>query len=475
MRSPKPTKRNGRKSRLLTQLLMSAAATLVVVAAVPAVQAYLTAARPPARDAAPRFEQRIPNGLRVIAVHEGSADTLERVELEKGKAVVLAADFTIERVAVGDPTRAGVVVIDARTVQVVPKETGDTNVLLWDDQGRLATAVDIHVGVGQAQMLTEIRRALGNRDISVDMAGDSVVLRGMVYQIGERERAEQIATAFFKGGLKPGEREPHVINLIDVAGNHQVQLNVTIAEMSRNAEKELEVDWQAIIHDGATAAAFGSTMGGAALASGVFSQLSSPGGGLFSGVLGPSAQVTAYIKLAKKKGLAKILAEPTLVARSGQKANFLAGGEVPLLEPSGLGTVAVKLKPFGVGIDFLPTVLGPDRIHLEVTPEAFARIAVPDAHALARGGRIEVESARRAEPRHNRIDIRHVHPVGTAIEGNSKEAGVSNAAPADPRRRLDHGIASAERREPTRRRDAGRPGPDDDHIDRMRRTLQRRG
>ena len=48
----------------------------------------------------------------------------------------------------------------------------------------------------------------------------------------------------------------------------------------------------------------------------------------------------------------QVLAEPTLVARSGQRANFLAGGEVPLLEPSGLGTVAVKLKPFGVGIDF---------------------------------------------------------------------------------------------------------------------------
>ena len=102
---------------------MSAAATLVVIAAVPAVQAYLSGARPPV-EAAPRFEQRIPNGLRVVAIRQGSADVLERVELEKGKSVVLATDFEVGRVAVGDPSRAGAVVMDGRTIQIVAKETG---------------------------------------------------------------------------------------------------------------------------------------------------------------------------------------------------------------------------------------------------------------------------------------------------------------------------------------------------------------
>jgi pilus assembly protein CpaC len=362
------TRKAGR-SRLLSQILMTAAATLVVIAAVPAVQAYLSHARPPAAETAPRFEHRIPNGLRVVTVREGREDVLERVELEKGKSLVLAADFDVERVAVGDPSRAGVVMIDARTVQVVGKEPGDTNVLLWNAQGQLVSAVDFHVGVGQNQMLTELRRVLGEQKISVDMAGESIVLRGTVYSIQDRERAEQVATAFFKGELKPGEKDPHVINLIDVSGNHQVMIEVVIAEMNRNIGRELEVDWQTIIKEGTKAAAFGSLLGGGALAGDIAEGITSPGGGLFAGVVGGSTEVRAFLRLARKKGLAKILAEPTLVARSGQKANFLAGGEVPLLEPSGLGTVSVKLKPFGVGIDFLPTVLGPDRIHMEITPE----------------------------------------------------------------------------------------------------------
>src|SRR5262249_35842522 len=112
MRSPKTRSRG--KSRLLSQILMSAAATLVVAAAVAAVRACLSGARPPERATAPRFEQPLPSGLRVIGGQEGSGGSLGRVELEKGKGVVLAAGFAIERVAVGDPTRAGVVVIDPR-------------------------------------------------------------------------------------------------------------------------------------------------------------------------------------------------------------------------------------------------------------------------------------------------------------------------------------------------------------------------
>lgn len=360
--------RNQRKGRLASQLLMTAAATLVVIAAVPAVQAYLTSARAPS-EAAPSFQQRIPNGLRVVAIQAGRADVLERVELEKGKAVVLATDFDVERVALGDPSRAGVVVMDARTVQVVGKEPGDTNVLLWNAEGQLASAVDFHVGVGQAQMLVALRRALGDNQLAVDMAGESIVLRGTVYSLEERERAEQVTTAFFKGEQKPGQKDPHVINLIDVSGNHQVMLEVTMAEMNRSIGRELKVDWQAIAEAGGKTFAAGSLMGGGALAGDVVSAMSGSGGGLFAGVLGDGHQVRTFMKIARKKGMAKILAEPTLVARSGQKANFLAGGEVPLLQPSGLGTVSVEMKPFGVGIDFLPTVLGPDRMHLEITSE----------------------------------------------------------------------------------------------------------
>ncbi len=220
------------------------------------------------------------------------------------------------------------------------------------------------------QLFAELERALGSQNVRVGMAGESIILKGTVYSVEARERAEQIAMAFFEGQEEFGEKDPHVINLIDVAGNHQVMLEVVIAELSRSIGRELSSDWQALVHDGASTMAAGSLLGGGALAGDITGPATGgSSGGLFGGAVGGDTEVRTFLRIARQKGLAKILAEPTLVARSGQKASFLVGGEVPLLEPSGLGTVSVELKPFGVGIDFLPTVLGPGRIHLETTSE----------------------------------------------------------------------------------------------------------
>jgi pilus assembly protein CpaC len=353
---------------LFRPILLTVVASLTVAAAGPKVHAYL--AEKSFFGLRPSFEQLIPNGQQMVPIYAGSAeDTLQRIELEKGKSVVLAADFDVERVAVGDPAKVGIVMTDRRNIQLVAKEPGDTNVLLWDAEGKLQTALDLHVGIIHNQLFAELERALGSKNVRVAMAGQSVILKGTVYSIEDRERAEQIAMAFFEGQEGFGEKDPHVINLIDVAGNHQVMLEVVIAELSRSIDRELSTDWQALVQNAGRTIAAGSLMGGGALAGDISGGIAGPGGGLFGGVVGGSTQVRSFLRIARQKGLAKILAEPTLVARSGQKASFLVGGEIPLLEPSGLGTVSVELKPFGVGIDFLPTVLGPDRIHLETTSE----------------------------------------------------------------------------------------------------------
>jgi len=81
------------------------------------------------------------------------------------------------------------------------------------------------------------------------------------------------------------------------------------------------------------------------------------------------ADWTGFIDALREDGLVKILAEPTLIALSGQNANFLAGGEFPIPVPQGLGSVAIEYKPFGVGLSFTPTVLSEDRLSIEVVPE----------------------------------------------------------------------------------------------------------
>jgi pilus assembly protein CpaC len=84
---------------------------------------------------------------------------------------------------------------------------------------------------------------------------------------------------------------------------------------------------------------------------------------------GATTDVTSAIRAARSRGLVKILAEPTLVARSGERANFLAGGEVPFPEAQGFGATSIAFHPFGVGVDFVPTVLDSGRIHLQISPE----------------------------------------------------------------------------------------------------------
>jgi pilus assembly protein CpaC len=78
---------------------------------------------------------------------------------------------------------------------------------------------------------------------------------------------------------------------------------------------------------------------------------------------------TVMIDALEEEGLLKVLAEPTLIALSGQTATFLAGGEFPVPVPQGLGTVGVEYKTFGVALAFTPTVLDRNKISMHVVPE----------------------------------------------------------------------------------------------------------
>ncbi|MCP5060212.1 MAG: type II and III secretion system protein family protein [bacterium] len=355
---------SGRRS--LTWLLAGAVALGLAVPAVHALveNGYVGSAPTPV--------ELVANGRRSIHIPAGQpTDLLPRVELERGKSIVLEADFDLERVAVADPNIANLVMTDARTLQVVALAPGSTNLLLWDDRGTLQAAVDVFVGSTRSQVEIKIRELIGSHEIWVEMAGpDTIVLRGTVARLEDRDRAEQLAKAFMSVSEGRG-----VVNLIDVAGNHQVMLEVKLAEMDKSLGRELEVNYRAAIQAGAQSFVFGSLLGGgAALApDGLISNglSGNDGADLFgSYTSGGGSTVDSFLRFAKEQGLAKILAEPTLVARSGERASFLAGGEVPVPVPGGtFGQVSIEFKQFGVGVDFVPTVLSSDRIHLEVTSE----------------------------------------------------------------------------------------------------------
>jgi pilus assembly protein CpaC len=295
-------------------------------------------------------------------------DLMHEIEIERGKSVFLRTDYAIRRVSVGSPEIVDVVVLSSHSIQLVARQVGGTNVILWDPKGRPQAAIDVHVGTVRSQLDSLLSRVLEGEDVRVESAGSGVALVGTVTNALAMEQALAVSRTFLgKGG------EDRVVNLLSVGGNQQVMLKVVVAEMTRNLERELGSNFSALIETNGKVFAFASVLDGLLSGSGSDGVLVSDAVNLigsFQG-LGSLSVFNIVMDIIERNGLGKILAEPTLVARSGETASFLAGGEVPIPIAQGgaFGSITIEFKKFGVGVSFTPTVLGPNRIHLEVSPE----------------------------------------------------------------------------------------------------------
>ena len=195
------------------------------------------------------------NNQGVVALSSATSaeDIMQPVlEIERGKTTLLKPSYAVKRIAVGDPSILDFVVNGSNEIQLVAKGVGNTNVLIWDSANRLQASIDIHVGAVRAQIVREIQRVLGRNDVTVDMAGEAVVLRGTVPNLEASEAAERVAAAFFTNEDAQGEQtaQPKVINMITVGGNHQVMIEVVIAEMSRGVSRALKFEPSAAFIDG---------------------------------------------------------------------------------------------------------------------------------------------------------------------------------------------------------------------------------
>ncbi len=203
------------------------------------------------------------------------------------------------------------------------------------------------------------------RNIRIIHTQDHVTLTGTVSSTSSLSQVVTLAEAYYP---------KKVVNLMEVAGVHQVMLEVRVAEMSRTLLKRLGVNWNYISDSGAN---FGLSL--------LNNLTRLPEGGFPGSPLtvsdrvnaifrftGQKATWTLFIDALKEEGLLKVLAEPTLITLSGKTASFLAGGEfpVPVPQPSGVGsTITIEYKPFGVGLNFSPLVLSNQKISMQVFPE----------------------------------------------------------------------------------------------------------
>jgi len=223
--------------------------------------------------------------------------------------------------------------------------------LVWGPHGN-ATLRDVTVGMDIDALASKLQELVPTEHpLKVDTLADHVVISGQVNDGLKVKRIMELSEAF-NGGKK-------VINMMRVTGAQQVMLEVKVAEISKSLLDQLGVETNI------TRAIGGTSVN-------LLSQLLSTGSSTIT-LTRPNGATTVTLNAEMKKGLAKVLAEPTITAINGQEGSFLAGGKifipVPRADPAGGTVITLVEKEFGVGLRFLPTVLEDGYINLQVTPE----------------------------------------------------------------------------------------------------------
>lgn len=281
--------------------------------------------------------------LRVGANAYGRTQTIE-VGLNKSVIVDLPAD--VQEVIVSQPGVANAIVRSKRRAIVQGVATGGTNIFFLDHRGDAIAVLDVSVGDGAGNLVSTLARVIQGSRIEVQTFGDNVVLSGTVQSGDDLEKALAIAGQF-------AGSPDQVANTISVAGTQQVMLKVTIAEVQRESLKQLGVNLSGSLTVGQVNLGFNS-------------QQTSLTNGISGGLGLPGLQIDAAIRALEQRNSIRLLAEPTLTAISGVPATFLAGGELPFVTEDGSGRRSTEWKPFGVELEFTPTVKSNGIIGLKI-------------------------------------------------------------------------------------------------------------
>lgn len=295
----------------------------------------------------------------------GVAKTVN-VPLYKSRIVQLGGP--VHKISVGNKEVADILVMRANQVYILGKGIGTTNILMWDKSNNLTQSLDVEVTPDLNSLKAKLHQLLPGEPIRVNMSQGAIVLSGDVSNAVSMDTAMKVARSYLqKPSTEGASTQGDVINLMGIGGSQQVMLKVTVAEVSRTVMKRLGVKFQSFDPNGDTN--FGFISGGATAPTGL--NALEVGGktitdtGLFVNYLGDNFRFALALDAAKENGLAKVLAEPTLTALTGQEAEFISGGEFPIPVPDDDG-ITIEFKEFGVGLKFIPVVLDSGRINLNL-------------------------------------------------------------------------------------------------------------
>lgn len=316
----------------------------------------------------------------------------QRVKLGLNKSVVIDLPSDAYDILVANPTVADAVTRTARRIYLFGKAVGETNIFVFGPNGEQIASLDLAVERDVAGLEDYIKRFLPTSDVKVELLNDNVVLTGMVDTPLDAKRAVDLATIFVSGGEattgqysqtaaggsaqsgvdinNPDQerRVSKIVNLLQIIGDDQVTLKVTVAEVSRSVMKQLGVN---MVTSGSS-----NGISWNALTSptyGLGKPLSQNSGFALGNANSP---FQAYINAMEQSGVMKTLAEPTLTAVSGEKATFKVGGEFNIItsrtnnvstdNQTGQVTYTNEKIEYGIGLEFQPVVLSAGRISLKV-------------------------------------------------------------------------------------------------------------
>ncbi len=308
-------------------------------------------------------------------ISEGPIDGHLRLTINRSSVVTTKVPY--KRVSVGNPDIADVNPIGPQNILVTAKKPGNTQLIVWDDGDR-SQVVDVNVAFDVQSLEGELKQMFPNANIQVSQLNGSIALKGTVPSTEVAEQAVAVASPYAN----------KVMNFMTVSGGKQVMLQVRFAEVSRTAVSQLGINGNYVS---------GGFLGGSnigqvnpsnrMLDSGLVGQTPPFNGVNLNGATAVNPSVTLYgagqignfyleyfIQALRSNNLMRVLAEPNLIATSGQEASFLAGGEFPVPVTQGGGgaggvAVTVEYREFGVRLKFVPVVLGNGKIRLLVAPE----------------------------------------------------------------------------------------------------------
>jgi pilus assembly protein CpaC len=343
----------------------------------------------------------------LIPAYSQPAQSVQHITIPLHKSITIPLPPSFSTAVVGSPDIADAVPMSDRTLYIQAKNFGTTNVSIYDENMRVIKIIDVEVGFDTGNLQSKIRGTTGNSGIRVINDNGQVVLTGTARDAVAAERAFNLAKAWAPNGA--------VINAMTIASPQQVMLKVRFLEVAREAGRELGINWFGINGSGTRGVTLGQgglttqppNLGGSAqtnstanngtvttsttscppagicapAGSGIFqtigtlvgANVGAPFGVILAEIINNGVKIDVLITALETKGLLQRLAEPNLIALSGDTASFQAGGQfpVPVAVTSGIGiaTPTIEFKDFGVLLRFRPTVLNDALINLSINPE----------------------------------------------------------------------------------------------------------